>query len=171
MTTAEILSNAAAARKGALRLTTEIKNKALLAMADELENCSSEILEANSADIENARGKISEVMCDRLLLTEDRIKAMAQGIRDVAALPDPVGKVLSRVERPNGLDYEKPPFRSVLLQLFTKAARTSPPTRRRSRSKAETCAFCAAARKRTKAQPPSARLCARGLKMSESMKI
>ena len=107
MTTAEILSNAAAARKGALRLTTEIKNKALLAMADELENCSSEILEANSADIENARGKISEVMCDRLLLTEERIKAMAQGIRDVAALPDPIGKVLSRVERPNGLVIEK----------------------------------------------------------------
>lgn len=107
MTTAEILSNAISAKKSALRLTAETKNAALLAMAAELESNTAEILGANSEDIMNARGKISDVMCDRLLLTEERIGAMAQGIRDVAKLPDPVGNVLSRTVRPNGLVIEK----------------------------------------------------------------
>ena len=65
------------------------------------------ILEANAADLEAARGHISEVMLDRLALTPERINAMAKGIREVADLPDPVGKVLRRVERPNGLVIEK----------------------------------------------------------------
>ena len=65
------------------------------------------ILDANAADLEAARGHISEVMLDRLALTPERISAMAKGIREVADLPDPVGKVLRRVERPNGLVIEK----------------------------------------------------------------
>ena len=65
------------------------------------------ILAANAADLEAARGKISEVMLDRLALNSQRLDGMAQGIREVAALPDPVGAVLRRVERPNGLVIEK----------------------------------------------------------------
>ena len=65
------------------------------------------ILEANAADLEAARGHISEVMLDRLALTPERISSMSKGIREVADLPDPVGRVLRRVERPNGLVIEK----------------------------------------------------------------
>ena len=76
-------------------------------MAEELEADMAPILAANALDLEGARGRISEVMLDRLALSADRIAGMAKGIREVAALPDPVGAVLSRVERPNGLVIEK----------------------------------------------------------------
>ena len=66
-----------------------------------------DILAANVQDLEAARGTISEVMLDRLALSPERIAGMAQGMREVAALPDPVGEVLARVERPNGLVIEK----------------------------------------------------------------
>ena len=76
-------------------------------MADALrENCAA-ILEENKKDVEAARGKITDVMIDRLSLDEGRIKGMADGIRDVVKLPDPVGRVLSRVELSNGLIVEK----------------------------------------------------------------
>ena len=85
------------------------RNAALLGMADAL--CSVDdqaaILAANAEDMAAAKGHISDVMLDRLALTAPRIEAMAQGIREVAALPDPVGRVLNRVERPNGLVIEK----------------------------------------------------------------
>ena len=71
-------------------LETEIKNNALLKMAECLINSSEEILLANAKDVENAKGKIADVMIDRLRLDFDRIKAMAKGISEVAALPDPV---------------------------------------------------------------------------------
>lgn len=80
---------------------------ALLKMADALINSSDKILAQNRADVEAARGKISDVMIDRLSLSYERIAAMADGIRQVAALPSPLGKVLSTVERPNGLLIEK----------------------------------------------------------------
>ena len=82
-------------------------NEALLAMADELVKSSVEILIANAHDVENARGKISDVMIDRLRLTEERIDGMAKGIREITKLPSPLGKVLERSERPNGLIIEK----------------------------------------------------------------
>ena len=66
-----------------------------------------EILAANELDIAAARGHISDVMIDRLRLTPDRVRGMADGIRQVAALGDPVGRVIRRVERPNGLVIEK----------------------------------------------------------------
>jgi len=88
-------------------LDTDTKNKALKLMADCLEEDTSEILSQNALDIEAARNSISDVMIDRLTLTRDRIKSMASGIREVALLPDPVGRVLSRVIRPNGLIIEK----------------------------------------------------------------
>ena len=86
---------------------TATKNRALLAMADALEARCDDILAANALDLKAARGTISEVMLDRLALSPDRIAGMAAGLREVAELPDPVGAVLSRVERPNGLVIEK----------------------------------------------------------------
>jgi glutamate-5-semialdehyde dehydrogenase len=91
----------------ALTNATEKKNAALEAIAMRLVQEQDEILAANREDIEAAKSKYGEVMMDRLTLTEERIAGMAQGVREVAALPDPEGKVLRRVERPNGLVIEK----------------------------------------------------------------
>lgn len=107
MTTLDILKQAKAAKGELAKLSSEDKNKALLAMADALEENSAEILEENAKDVEAARGKITDVMIDRLSLDESRIKGMADGIRDVVKLPDPVGRVLDHVELPNGLVVEK----------------------------------------------------------------
>lgn len=106
-TTCEILSDANAVKSRAALLTTEEKNRALRLMADELERSGDAILKANAADVEAARGVIPDVMIDRLSLTSARIKGMAQGLRDVAELPDPVGRTLSEVKRPNGLLIER----------------------------------------------------------------
>lgn len=107
MTTMELLERAKGA-KGAMALAgTEAKNRALLAMADALEADQAAILAANAQDLEAARGTVSDVMLDRLALNGERIAGMARGIREVAQLPDPVGEVLQRVERPNGLVIEK----------------------------------------------------------------
>ena len=107
MTTQELLIRAKGA-KSAMRLAdTETKNRALLAMADALEKRSADILAANALDLEAARGAVSDVMLDRLALTPERIRGMAQGVRDVAALPDPVGQVLTRRRLPNGLTIDK----------------------------------------------------------------
>ena len=109
MTTQEILAAARSAKSALALADTDTRNRALLGMAQAL--CTPEtqqaILAANAADLEAARGHISEVMLDRLALSPARLQGMADGIRDVAALPDPVGAVLRRVERPNGLVIEK----------------------------------------------------------------
>jgi len=107
MTTLDILKQAKAAKSELAKLGSEDKNNALLAMADALEENCAAILEENKKDVEAARGKITDVMIDRLSLDEGRIKGMADGIRDVVKLPDPVGRVLSRVELSNGLIVEK----------------------------------------------------------------
>ena len=107
MTTHEILKSARAAWPALRAADTEKKNAALNAMADALIARQDEILAANAVDMAAAQGHISEVMLDRLKLTAARISGMAQGIREVAALPDPVGAVISRVERPNGLVIER----------------------------------------------------------------
>lgn len=109
MTTQEILEVARSAKKTLALADSATREKALLGMANALSSPEAQaaILEANAADLDAARGHISEVMLDRLALTPDRINAMAKGIRDVAALPDPVGEVLRRIERPNGLVIEK----------------------------------------------------------------
>ena len=88
-------------------LSTEKKNAVLLNMADSLIFHTTDILAANETDLNNAKGKISEVMLDRLRLDEKRIVAMADGIREVAKLPDPVGRVISETTRENGLKIEK----------------------------------------------------------------
>ncbi len=87
-------------------LSSEQKNKALLAMADALEQGAAKILAANAKDVENAT-HLSPVMADRLRLDENRIRGMANGIREVAALPDPVGAVLEQNTLPNGLQVVK----------------------------------------------------------------
>ena len=107
MTTQEILQTAKAASVALSTLTTDQKNTALLAMADALEAAAPAVLAANGLDVEAARGSISSVMVDRLALNEARIAAMAQGIREVAALPDPVGRVLDTFVRPDGLSIRK----------------------------------------------------------------
>ena len=107
MTTHEILLAAQSARTPLALAGTDEKNAALEAMAVALVEAAPEILEANRADLEAARGRISDVMLDRLALTPSRLTDMAKGMREVAALPDPVGAVLHRVVRPNGLLIEK----------------------------------------------------------------
>ena len=106
-TTQEILAAAKNAVPQLLTLTNQEKNHALLAMADALEQATAEILAANALDMEAARGHISEVMLDRLALTEGRIADMAKGIREVVALPDPVGRVIAENTLPNGLQVQR----------------------------------------------------------------
>ena len=103
----DMLNAAKAAKIQVSRLSTLQKNAALEAMADALLAQSSEILAANRLDLEAARGSVSDVMLDRLQLTQDRIAGMAKGIRDVAALPDPVGHILESHTRMDGLQIQK----------------------------------------------------------------
>ena len=102
-----MLEAAKAAKFAVTALTTDQKNAALEAMAQALIDNQEAILAANAVDMDNARGKVPQVMLDRLLLTADRIAGMAKGIREVAALPDPVGHLLERHTRADGLQIDK----------------------------------------------------------------
>ena len=107
MTTREILEQAVEAKVSINTADTETKNKALNLMADHLYEDREAILAANREDMERAKGKISVVMLDRLMLSEDRIAGMAKGIRELIDLPDPAGKVMTSITRPNGIVIEK----------------------------------------------------------------
>ncbi len=107
MTTREILQTARASWPHLAAADAAAKNAALEAMAARLLAGEADILAANELDVAAARGHISDVMIDRLRLTPDRVRGMADGIRQVAALGDPVGRVIRCVERPNGLVIEK----------------------------------------------------------------
>ena len=107
MTTQELLHAAKAACLQLAALEEAEKNQAIFAMADMLTADAAAILAANAQDLDAAQGHISDVMLDRLRLTQARIEAMADGMRQVAALPDPVGEVLAEVVRPNGLVIRK----------------------------------------------------------------
>ncbi|MCL4881291.1 glutamate-5-semialdehyde dehydrogenase [Streptococcus suis] len=108
MTTTQALLDSLLTHKASINLaTTEQKNQALSAMADQLVAQTEVILAGNAIDMENAQGKISQVMQDRLLLTADRIEAMADGIRALIGLPDPVGLVLEESTRVDGLQIRK----------------------------------------------------------------
>lgn len=107
MTTLEQMQAAKAVAPLLACADTQLKNRALLAMAQALLDRTADILSANAVDMAKAQGQISTVMLDRLALNESRIAAMAEGIRQVAALPDPVGEVLATERRPNGLVIEK----------------------------------------------------------------
>lgn len=103
----KMLTAAQAAKMEIAQLTTDQKNAALLAMAQALLDNADEILAANAQDMEAAKGTVSDVMLDRLQLTTARIAGMAEGIRQVAELPDPVGKVLEEYTRNDGLVIQK----------------------------------------------------------------
>ncbi len=107
MTTKELLIKAKNAKAELTAVSVEEINNALNAMAQALIDNTDKILEANAKDVEKSRGVVSDVMIDRLSLSEERIEGMAQGVRDVAKLPSPVGKVLKRNEPIKGLVVEK----------------------------------------------------------------
>jgi glutamate-5-semialdehyde dehydrogenase len=104
----ELARQARAAARELAGLNSDQKNRCLLAMAEALEKNTDTIRTANERDMETARGMgLSAALLDRLKLDEKRIAAMAGGLRDVAALPDPVGRVLDERVRPNGLKLQK----------------------------------------------------------------
>jgi glutamate-5-semialdehyde dehydrogenase len=104
----QLAKNAKFASRELAKLSTREKNACLLAMADALEKKSSAVKEANALDMEiGAKLNLSAAMLDRLKLDDKRISAMAKGLREVAALPDPVGRILDERVRPNGLKLQK----------------------------------------------------------------
>ena len=103
----KMLNAAQAAKMEIAQLSTEEKNAALLAMAQALLDNADAILAANALDMEAAKGSVSDVMLDRLQLSQARITGMAEGIRQVADLPDPVGNVLEEYTRSDGLVIQK----------------------------------------------------------------
>ena len=107
MTTLDILRAAKVSAPSLAAVDSATKNRALEAMADALEANAPDILAANDLDMVAAKDHLSQSMLDRLALTEARIHAMAEGIRQVVALPDPVGRVRSRAERPNGIVIDR----------------------------------------------------------------
>lgn len=107
MTTNDIFLRAVEAKKDLRKLNSRQKNEAVEKMVVSLENSIDVILSANVLDVQAARGNVSDAMIDRLSLTKERIYGMTKGMREVAALEDPNGKVLSVVKRENGLIIEK----------------------------------------------------------------
>src|SRR5579871_3859992 len=105
------MEQARRAKAAARRLATlgaDVKNAALEAMAAALTECGAAILEANAADLEAGRERgLSEALLDRLMLNEKRLRAMAEGLQQVAALPDPIGQVIAGGRRPNGLEIQR----------------------------------------------------------------
>ena len=108
MTLTEICQKAFNAKYEVQNLSTEIKNKALLAVADEITNGSADIIAANGIDLDNAKKNgMHPGMIDRLTLNDKRIEAIAEGLRQVAALSDPIGEVMDEFTRPNGMRIKK----------------------------------------------------------------
>src|SRR3954466_5960241 len=103
-----LAKQAKAASRELAKLTTAEKNSCLLAMAEALEKNAGALKEANALDMEaGAKMGLTSAMLDRLKLDDKRIASMAKGLREVAALADPVGKVLDERIRPNGLKLQK----------------------------------------------------------------
>ena len=106
-----VLEQAQRAKRAARRLAgtgTQIKNAALLAMADALLSQAATILDANAADVAAGRERgLSDALLDRLTLNSGRVAAMADGLRQIAALPDPVGQIIDGGKQPNGLDIQR----------------------------------------------------------------
>ena len=107
MTTLDIIRKTKAAWSALRDADAETKNRFLTAMADSLVEHTAEILTCNEADLEAARGRISDVMLDRLRLDEGRIAAMAEGIRATVKLPDHTGRILSETRHANGMTIYK----------------------------------------------------------------
>ena len=101
-------SDALMASRALANLTTDQKNKVLLAMADGILSDADQIISANTIDLDNAvNNNLTNSMIDRLRLDQKRIEAIADGIRQVATLPDPVGKIMDEWERPNGIKIKQ----------------------------------------------------------------
>ncbi|MDE6597650.1 MAG: glutamate-5-semialdehyde dehydrogenase [Clostridia bacterium] len=107
MTTLEILDNAKRVKSTVALMSTEQKNAALINMAAAIEEDKNSILRANKADLRAVRGTMSDVMLDRLRLNEDRVRSMADGLRAVAKLNDPIGEVIDEFTPPNGINICK----------------------------------------------------------------
>ena len=107
MTTLNILKKTKSAWRDLNRANNETKNFILNTMADALIENTDEIIAQNKIDMQNATGNISDVMLDRLMLDEGRIQSMAQGIKDIAKLPDPNGEIIKETTRPNGMKIYK----------------------------------------------------------------
>ncbi len=107
MTTIEILENAKRAKTSVALMSSEQKVSALVNMAAAIEDDIDGILRANNTDLVAMRGIMSDVMLDRLALNDERVKAMADGLRSIAKLPDPIGTVLDEFTRPNGMTVKK----------------------------------------------------------------
>src|SRR5258705_13799548 len=104
----QLARQAKTASRDLARLTTAEKNACLMAMAAALEESQPQITQANALDMAVAKENgLTAAMLDRLKLDEKRIAGMAKGLREVAALPDPVGRMLDERVRPNGLKLEK----------------------------------------------------------------
>src|SRR5687768_395900 len=104
----EFGKHARAAARQLRQCTAEQKNAGLRAMADEIVAAEPELLAANAQDVEKAKANgLSDAMIDRLTLNPKRLLAMADGIRQVADLPDPVGEIIRDWTRPNGLRIQK----------------------------------------------------------------
>lgn len=100
--------NAIEAEKALSLANTDKKNEVLSLMAEKLRENTDKILEANAVDMANAeKNGLKKVMLDRLLLTKERIDGMAKGVEDIITLPDPIGKILSEIKRPNGMTVQK----------------------------------------------------------------
>ncbi len=100
----EICKKAKTASTQLAKASAEVRNRALCNMADSLERCCAEILEANQKDVEAARAKgVKEVLIDRLILDKKRVNSMASNLREIAELPNPVGEIVKTWTRPNGL--------------------------------------------------------------------
>ena len=104
----QIAENARNASRALSAASTEQKNDALLKISRELESSRKILTEENEKDLQAAKENgLSEAMIDRLRLTHERIDAMAQGLRQLIELPDPVGKIIEEKKRPNGLTIDK----------------------------------------------------------------
>jgi len=100
----EICKKAKTASAQLAKASAEVRNRALCNMADSLERCCAEILEANQKDVEAARAKgVKEALIDRLILDKKRVNSMASNLREIAELPNPVGEIVKTWTRPNGL--------------------------------------------------------------------
>ena len=163
MTTQQILEAARSAKSALALADNAVRSTALLGMADALCDAQNQsaILAANAEDMAAAKGHISDVMLDRLALTVPRIEAMAQGIREVAALPDPVGRVLNRAERPNGLVIEKTAVPMGVIAIIYESRPNVTSDAAALAIKAATPVSCAAARKHGAVPTPSSPFCGR----------
>ena len=142
----EMGRKARAASRELVKLTTAQKNAILLAMADEIEARQTLILEANAKDLARAtQNGLSKAMMDRLTLDPKRLKAVADAVREVAALPDPVGEVLTDWSRPNGLHITKKRVPIGVIGIILNPGPMSPPMPPASASKPATRLCCVVA--------------------------